>query len=394
MKCPNCGSENCHFVSTTETRSKGFSLGNACCGSLLMGPVGIVCGLCGASSSSHTKEYWICNSCGSRFSQSEAEEIMKNEAQRLKEFLFYRELQKKSVVEPFETKMGERILQGIEQYLKDVFIREKILVANPLIEDPEVESLKYGIGKVLTDKELVYLVLPSIRLVIAEKGLIFNNTVHTDPAEFRFYKNHVYFGQNFITTESKEHAEKLCGFFEFIYSKNDSAMNSDGGKMMPHECEDYQTLLTELQNLREEPPDRPEHFSSQEKYAKFVKGLREKSFQRFLGSNTKDRVMYEEMLEENSATEARWISYTFWSVGTAALMFMIQWFRHGFFTGILGALIITVPFWVITIGLSLYKDMQVKKILPDHLRAIIEEDEKENIEKTGRIRVLDHAETL
>ena len=188
MKCPNCGSENCHFVSTTETHSTGYSVGKACCGALLMGPAGVICGLCGTSVKSHTREYWICNSCGDKFSQSEAEEVMRNEAQRLKEFLFYCEAQKKSVVEPFETRMGERVLQGVENYLKEVFPKEAVLLANLVIENQEVESLKYGIGQVLTEKELVYLVLPSIRLVIAEKGLIFNNTVYADPLPFRFYK--------------------------------------------------------------------------------------------------------------------------------------------------------------------------------------------------------------
>ena len=215
MKCPNCGSENCHFISTTETHRTGFSAGKACCGTLLMGPAGMICGLCGTDVKSHTKEYWICDSCGNKFSQIEAEEIMRNEAQKLKEFLFYCEVQKKSVVEPFETKMGERVLQGIENYLKKTFPKEAVMITNPLIEVQEIESLKYGIGKVLTEKELVYLVLPSIRLVIAEKGLIFNNTVYINPFQFRFYRNYIYFGQNYIITASREQAKNLCEFLEF-----------------------------------------------------------------------------------------------------------------------------------------------------------------------------------
>lgn len=393
MKCPNCGSENCHFVSTTETHSTGYSVGKACCGALLMGPAGVICGLCGTSVKSHTREYWICNSCGDKFSQSEAEEVMRNEAQRLKEFLFYCEVQKKSVVEPFETRMGERVLQGVENYLKEVFPKEAILLTNPVIENQEVESLKYGIGQVLTEKELVYLVLPSIRLVIAEKGLIFNNTVYADPLPFRFYKNYVYFGQNFIATMSRKHAEKLCGFLEYIYLGDNTVLTDDGYKM-PYECENYFALLTELQNLKEEDPNKPEHFSSQAEYAEFVKELREKFFRKFLESDSDDRRKYEKIVEESDAKDTRWISYTFWSVGTAIIMLIIQWIRQGFFAGLIAAFIVTAPFWAITIGLFFYKEMETNKVLPDWLKEVIEEDERENIEKTGKIRFQDYSNIL
>ena len=43
MKCPNCGSENCQYITTTETHGKGFSASNACCGSILLGPLGVLC---------------------------------------------------------------------------------------------------------------------------------------------------------------------------------------------------------------------------------------------------------------------------------------------------------------------------------------------------------------
>ena len=57
MKCPNCGSENCQFIATTETHGKSFSFSNACCGSILLGPIGILCGACGTGVHSKTHEY-------------------------------------------------------------------------------------------------------------------------------------------------------------------------------------------------------------------------------------------------------------------------------------------------------------------------------------------------
>lgn len=63
MKCPFCGSEHVQYVAhTTQTNFGGFQ---ACCGYLLMGPLGLLCGLCGQSES--TNEYWVCHDCGNTF---------------------------------------------------------------------------------------------------------------------------------------------------------------------------------------------------------------------------------------------------------------------------------------------------------------------------------------
>ena len=63
MKCPFCGSEHVQYVShTTRTNFGGLQ---ACCGFLLMGPLGLLCGLCGQSES--TSEYWVCHDCGNTF---------------------------------------------------------------------------------------------------------------------------------------------------------------------------------------------------------------------------------------------------------------------------------------------------------------------------------------
>lgn len=68
MKCPNCGSENVNLISNTTNR--GFRGSDACCGYMLMGPLGILCGSFG-SGQKKTNEFWVCNSCGSRFQDKE-----------------------------------------------------------------------------------------------------------------------------------------------------------------------------------------------------------------------------------------------------------------------------------------------------------------------------------
>ncbi len=64
MKCPNCGSENVHLIYNSSKR--GFKGSDACCGYILMGPIGLLCGALG-SGQKRTDEFWLCNNCGSRF---------------------------------------------------------------------------------------------------------------------------------------------------------------------------------------------------------------------------------------------------------------------------------------------------------------------------------------
>ena len=54
--CPKCGSKNV-FVS-----KKGFDAGGACCGAMLLGPFGLLCGQSGAN-----KIEKNCLDCGKKF---------------------------------------------------------------------------------------------------------------------------------------------------------------------------------------------------------------------------------------------------------------------------------------------------------------------------------------
>lgn len=66
--CPYCGKENCQPMmrNTTNVKTSGYSWGSGCCGMLLMGPFGLLCGLCGTGSrvDSRNETIWICQSCG------------------------------------------------------------------------------------------------------------------------------------------------------------------------------------------------------------------------------------------------------------------------------------------------------------------------------------------
>ena len=56
-KCPMCGERiNWKLV---DTSNKGFSVGKAAVGAVLLGPVGLVGGALGKK-----KEYYVCRKCG------------------------------------------------------------------------------------------------------------------------------------------------------------------------------------------------------------------------------------------------------------------------------------------------------------------------------------------
>lgn len=62
VRCPNCGSTNVQFV--TKTRESDMDASNACCGFLLFGPIGLLCGLTGTR---ETKTVRKCMKCGHEF---------------------------------------------------------------------------------------------------------------------------------------------------------------------------------------------------------------------------------------------------------------------------------------------------------------------------------------
>lgn len=77
MRCPNCGSEHMHL--TSKTSGGGFSFIDSCCGVILLGPLGILCGSIG--SGVRTDTYWVCDQCGNMVSAEKMQrDIQKKKA--------------------------------------------------------------------------------------------------------------------------------------------------------------------------------------------------------------------------------------------------------------------------------------------------------------------------
>ena len=85
MKCPKCGSENTQYVAVHHSGSNG-SFTDACCGMMIFGPIGILCGLCGASPG-FTDDYWVCHSCGKKFQAGTAQAAEKARQEKIQQEL-------------------------------------------------------------------------------------------------------------------------------------------------------------------------------------------------------------------------------------------------------------------------------------------------------------------
>ncbi len=67
LHCPRCGSHDILPVSEVSTKGKDFNASDACCGFLLCGPLGLLCGATGKGKQTTTTTYWMCKGCGNKF---------------------------------------------------------------------------------------------------------------------------------------------------------------------------------------------------------------------------------------------------------------------------------------------------------------------------------------
>lgn len=65
--CPACGSSDLTTISETYTTGEDFNSLDACCGYLLCGPIGLLCGVDGKGKQQRTENYWVCKNCGNKF---------------------------------------------------------------------------------------------------------------------------------------------------------------------------------------------------------------------------------------------------------------------------------------------------------------------------------------
>lgn len=90
VRCPACHSSNLFPITenTSTTTGKSFSGGKGCLGFLLLGPLGLLCGSCGANQTTvnTSKTFWVCKDCGHKFRN--VAELMRETQSQAKAFLF------------------------------------------------------------------------------------------------------------------------------------------------------------------------------------------------------------------------------------------------------------------------------------------------------------------
>lgn len=169
MKCPNCGSEHVQFA--THTKTKSFSLMDSCCGAIMLGPLGILCGLCGASS--HTKEFWICHDCGYRFSTEKGKQNLENLRQSQLTYEQYKaELDSLYPTEGDYAQIRQKfqdasIQVDVMREQKKQFLQQLLLNPNPVVQHSAKVLLETGFAKVASFLFLGGLVLAGIGFLIS-----------------------------------------------------------------------------------------------------------------------------------------------------------------------------------------------------------------------------------
>lgn len=91
--CPNCGAgpEFCNPIPkiNVKTSGGGYSIWDGCCGMILLGPAGLLCGACGGGVKTEVRsETWfVCQKCGTEFMSKQS--ILNNAFTAMKSSFLY-----------------------------------------------------------------------------------------------------------------------------------------------------------------------------------------------------------------------------------------------------------------------------------------------------------------
>lgn len=67
--CPVCGSTNLQVTTEKNTSGGGYNAADGCCGYMLLGPLGLLCGACGSKVKTTNKTFFVCMDCGKKFAK-------------------------------------------------------------------------------------------------------------------------------------------------------------------------------------------------------------------------------------------------------------------------------------------------------------------------------------
>lgn len=382
MRCPKCGSTNCQvFVSnnvTIHSSTKGFGVGKACCGSLCLGPIGLLCGAIGSGrtktwTEEDQQEYWICQNCGSRFTQSDME-LMPIPVwfylDHISDFVEYENdpiVKKfmKSYAEDWRTSiLSEDII--VRQSNDERFIKHKDSCEEKWFEGtPILFAVEDCTGVIVTGKDII---IDTVRIPL-------NNILYV-----AIQNATIYIGTYCLRFSSHNKTEK---FFEILKDLLDS------DKVHFIRFDSYDELLVYLQdNQNGENTSQKAHFSSQIEYENFVKSLTEKGLDKMKQDRPQLYRNYEQTeQDEEKLRQPLMIAY----IIQMAIIFLIRIIFVGFWNAIFNTII-----WGIILGVAWFLcDSKIKtqfeeekrKYLPPELFALVTENKLSALQKAGNIRI-------
>lgn len=78
IKCPKCGAVGCVPQYKQNVSGGGYGCCTGGLGALILGPLGLLCGLCGRSTKTTNNLVWICPKCGHEFQVVAKEDVASN----------------------------------------------------------------------------------------------------------------------------------------------------------------------------------------------------------------------------------------------------------------------------------------------------------------------------
>ncbi len=374
MKCPNCGSNNCQFISNTITHNSGFGFGDACCGYICLGPIGLLCGLCNMDQETKIKEYWVCQECGTKFSAKDMQKAIEQKKEKTT-FVFFKEnpdyeinAGQSQLWELFEKYYNEKICGGI--------LEKVVLTKNPSMEDPGLEKLKSDVTTVYGETaNILFAVTIGDGICISEDSIVWkgHGVFFNRVQQISCYQNIIYINQSGINFPSEEIADAV---FELLQN------------MLPQKkqirYQEYKELLHALVNMTKEDCGSELHFSTRPEYAAYVKQTFECCMDRYKQMEPEKYAEYMEIKGQKTQKETKALK--------VVAIFAVAGGIAGWILGHLGGAllgiflcgivpVIVVECLTMTDKWNAYR----KQYLPEDLYKLLIEDESTNTEKQGNI---------
>ena len=398
MKCPNCGSENCQFITYSQTNTKFLNSKNACCGSICMGPIGLLFGLIGSGSTTTTHEYWICHDCGLKFSSQAARENIKrleDEKKSRTEFTFFKELPS------YDTKLELELWKTFEEYYQEKIVgsifESDVVVYNPSVLNEKLEQLKHESASVLGETaEILFAITDNNSFCATADAIVWKGHAerYHDIKQINYYKKSIYINQNCIQLSSEDGGkifyELLCVLLPdkqgASYEKYEDLLQTLQRIASPASQEDVGDFLQKMQNGSVPVSENRQqiHYSSQQEYADYIKMMLEQHMAKFREMEPLKYAEYEKVHNEKEEKEKSMIKAC---VAGDFILLLLSWFTGGGIVATIFILVLGViaVFAAVGIATSNSWNSYKEEYLPREIYVLLQEDERTNLEKIGNV---------